>query len=243
MTTSNKNIHASNNRFSNLLEKNNNNNNTKNNVKTPVIQKQTNIDNNEIKKSNLNVFKSDREEIKQNNILMGRRRYEDRIKDEQMRRSLLIEEKMRKSKEDEIKMLTNVDSFPELKPAKTLIKKTDVRVPMKNTELNYISKIVNDKDCSENVSKINENNDYVKPGWVCIQLDKVTNNFVWTYGENTLNNNNNNDGDDDDDDDDEDPYVVFSRLTEMWDNRRMDYIKKWGIADYERNFMLEYIEV
>jgi hypothetical protein len=248
MTTSNKNIHASNNRFSNLLEKNNNNNNTKNNVKTPVIQKQTNIDNNEIKKSNLNVFKSDREEIKQNNILMGRRRYEDRIKDEQMRRSLLIEEKMRKSKEDEIKMLTNVDSFPELKPVKVSVKNNVVLDPIKkNMELNYVSKIINNnQDCLENESSLNDNNnDYVKPGWVCIKTDKITNQLVWSYGEDTLNNNNN-DGDgggDDDDDDDEDPYVVFSRLTEMWDNRRMDYIKKWGIADYERNFMLEYIDV
>lgn len=239
-----------NNRFSNLLEKNNNNN-TKNNVKNNVIQKQTtNENNNENKKSNFNLFKSDREEIKQNNILMGKKRYEDRIKEEQLKRYSIIEERMRKAKADEIKMLTNVDSFPELKPVKTSVKNNVVLDPIKkNMESSYVNKILNNnQDCSGNESNLNDNNnDYVKPGWVCIKTDKITNQLVWSYGEDTLNNNNNNydayGDDDDDEDEDEDPYVVFSRLTEMWDNRRMDYIKKWGIADYERNFMLEYIDV
>jgi len=243
MTTSNKNIRASNNRFSNLLDdktiKNvnnnkNNKNSTKNNITPPILQKTNN---------DLNVFTSDREEIKQNNILMGRRNYEDRIKDERMRRSLLIEERMRKSKEDEIKMLSNIDSFPELKPVKISESKYNVVVDpiKKNVELNYVSKIINNnQDCLENEYNLNEKDDNVKPGWVCIKSDKVTNQLVWTYGEDTINN-------DDDDDDEmeeyEDPIIVFSRLTEMWDNRRMDYIRKWGIADYERNFMLEYIDV
>lgn len=241
MTTSNKNIRASNNRFSNLLDdktiKNvnnnkNNKNSTKNNITPPILQKTNN---------DLNVFTSDREEIKQNNILMGRRNYEDRIKDERMRRSLLIEERMRKSKEDEIKMLSNIDSFPELKPVKISESKYNVVVDpiKKNVELNYVSKIINNnQDCLENEYNLNEKDDNVKPGWVCIKSDKVTNQLVWTYGEDTINND-----DDDEMEEYEDPIIVFSRLTEMWDNRRMDYIRKWGIADYERNFMLEYIDV
>ena len=263
MTTSNKNIRASNNRFSNLLD---NKNSTKNNITPPVIQKQTNNNlkvfthlknsmvsplnystklpvailndaHNERPILNLHGYKSDREEIKQNNILRGGRNYEDRIKDERIRRSLLIEERMRKSKEDEIKMLSNIDSFPELKPVKISESKYDVVMDpiKKKMDLNYVSKIINNnQDCSRNEFELN-NDDYVKPGCVCIKTDNITNQLLWTYGEDTINN-------DDEMEEYEDPIVVFSRLTEMWDNRRMDYIRKWGIADYERNFMLEYIE-
>jgi hypothetical protein len=238
MTTNNA---TTNNRFSNLLGKVND--------KTPEIQKKNSNSNHypnsklNTNTNKLNAFKSDREELKQNNILMGRKRYEDRLKEEQINRRLFMEEKIKKAKEDEIKKLTSVDAFPELKSLKTDVTKNDNsnEVKTKVESNNYINRILKFQDDESNIcnlEKEEKTDEYVRPGCVCIQLDKATNTEIWRYCEKNQQNEK-----EEDEIEEEDPYIVFGRLTEMWNNRRLDYINKWGMEDYENTFMFSNYEI
>ena len=232
MTTNNT---TTNNRFSNLLGKAND--------KTPEIQKKNSNSTHNTNTNKLNAFKSDREELKQNNILMGRKRYEDRLKEEQINRRLFMEEKIKKAKEDEIKKLTSVDAFPELKPLKRDVTKNDNNNEVKtkvesNHYINKILKVQDDKSNICNLEKEEKTDEYVPFGCVCIQLDKATNGEIWRYCEKDQEN-----VKEESTNEDEDPYDVFARLTEMWDNRREDYINKWGMEDYENTFKFSNYEI
>jgi hypothetical protein len=87
-------------------------------------------------------------------------------------------------------------------------------------------------DDNKNITE-NEEADYVPQGCVCIKYDKISKQPVWIYGKDTVINTV------EIAEAEEDPYFVFQRLASLHQNRKYDYIRKWGIDEYDKMFMFQ----
>jgi hypothetical protein len=98
------------------------------------------------------------------------------------------------------------------------------------------------KNTTQNLDAYNkvtiEEDEIVKPGWVCIKHDVKTNQPKWIYGEGCLNINEQNENDASEVLD-EDPFYVFERLTKLYQNRKNDHINKWGYDEYDKMFLFQ----
>ena len=144
----------------------------------------------------------------------------------------VIEERNKKQKEDEfIKSLHSLTAFPELQKKNTTCENI-------NNDTNQTTSFIGAMK-SKNI-KMHDNEsinidarNYVPPGCVCIQYDESIKKTIWIYGKNTkpiaektyL--------------EEEPPYFVLKRLVDLQQNRKYDYIRKWGIDEYDKMFMFQ----
>lgn len=202
-----------NNRFNVLLENNNNN-------KTKIVK------NNEPKTTSFNNFKS-------NNYTNNR--HQDEVDYRKFK-----EEKLKKQKEENIVKALDISNFPDLKSVSISsvnknhnknADKTSFVDMMKNTTQN-----LHDEDVKTSIDEV----EIVKPGCVCIKHDIKTNQPVWIYGDGCLKINTNNENLHSDNlDAEEDPVYVFERLVTLYQNRKNEYINKWGYDEYEKMFLFQ----
>ena len=205
-----------NNKSKNKSNKNNNVNNNNNNIKKEDTVKDNN--------NHFNSFKMDKQVIREKTFIFDKKR-EEQAQYELNSRRLRIEENFKKAKEQEIKNLTNMNNFPELKTTNKASRN------LQNSEKVYKEKLLkNENDSCEN----NEIDTIISDGCVCIELDKKNNNFIWNYGsgKNVINNDDNINFDYS-----EEPYWVMNRLTRLFEKRRNEYINNWGVDDYENTFL------
>ena len=123
---------GANNRFSVLMDEPINKNN-KINEKKDIKKEEFKAE--EIK---LNYFKTDRQTIQKEKFLENRQRNEFRRQQDYDNRRMNNEEKIKKTKEEEIKILTNIDNFPELNSSSSKSKLKD-----SVTDNIYFSKLLN----------------------------------------------------------------------------------------------------
>ena len=143
----------------------------------------------------------------------------------------VIEERNKKQKEDEfIKSLDNSVAFPELQKKITNCESINND---KNQTTSFIDAMKTKNIKMDNNETINNDADNcVPPGCVCIQYDKSIKKTVWNYGRDTkpiaekkyM---------------EEAPYFVLKRLVDLQQNRKYDYIRKWGIDEYDKMFMFQ----
>jgi len=208
--------------------------------KQKVIEKDKNVNEKVVIKTQenkFNSFKNDKQPIQKNY------RNEYRSYQEYDYRRFNLEDKQKKAKENEIKILTNVDNFPELKSS---LKKE--KTEKNEVTINYYSKLLNSNDLSQiNNEKIgvtiasninNDDDENVPEGCVCIKFDKKENNLKWIYGKRLINTSDNKETNENEMNEYHDnPFIVMSRLVKLNKIRRNDYIRKWGIDEYEYMFM------
>jgi hypothetical protein len=191
----------------------------------------------------LNIFKNDNQQIIQkNNYIENKYQNDFRRKQEYDKRRLNTEQdKIKSAKEIEIKILTNLDNFPQLKSSS--IKKTQGE----NNNNNYCNKLLNIIDSSSIKNKTTlccsgsgdtDDDENIPEGCVCIKLDKKENNFKWITKNGVINDNvSNKETYKSLKDDYDNPYNIMSRLVKLNKIRRNDYIRKWGLDEYEYMFM------
>jgi hypothetical protein len=201
-----------NNRFNILLETNNNANNNK-----------TKIDKNrdEPKHSTFNNFKSNSSGYKSS-------RHQDDVE-----YRMFKEEKIKKQKEENIVKALDISNFPDLKTTSSSISKNQNREQYKNSFADMMKNSTQILQEHGNTICINnEEDESVKPGWVCIKQDFKTSQPVWRYGNGgcakvdetvTI----------------EDPYYAFERLVTQYQKRKNEYIKTWGYEEYDKMFLFQ----
>ena len=215
---------SSTNRFSVLMD-----NNPKLNGKEVIKTTQEN---------KFNIFKNDKQQIIQKNNYI-----ENKYQNDFRRRLNTEQDKIKSAKENEIKILTNLDNFPQLKSSS--IKKVSCEKNENNS--NYCNKLLNIIDSSSinnkttldcNGSGDDDDHENIPEGCVCIKLDKKENKFKWTTKNGVINDNvSNKETYKSIKDDYDNPYNVMSRLVKLNKLRRNDYIRKWGFDEYEYMFM------
>lgn len=206
-----------NNRFNVLMEDENNNNKNSLKNKNKNKKEDTVKDNN----NHFNSFKMDKQVIREKTYLLDKKR-EEQAQYELNSRRLRIEENFKKAKEQEIKNLTNMNNFPELKTNNKASRN------LQNSENVYKEKLM--KNYNE-ISENDKSDTIVSYGCVCIELNKKNNEFIWKYGNSIKKN------DDINFDYSEEPYLVMNRLTRLFEKRRNEYINNWGVDDYENTFL------
>jgi hypothetical protein len=120
----------------------------------------------------------------------------------------------------------------------TSISKNQNKEQYKNSFVDMMknnTQILEEED--NNARYINSEDDQtVKPGWVCIKQDFKTSQEVWSYGNGCVK------IDDtivDEGGSFEDPYYAFERLVTLYQNRKNEYIKNWGYDEYDKMFMFQ----
>ena len=214
-----------NNRFNVLMEDENNNKSKNKSNKNNNVNNNNNIKKEDTVKDNnnhFNSFKMDKQVIREKTYLLDKKKREEQAQYELNSRRLRIEENFKKAKEQEIKNLTNMNNFPELKTTNKASRN------LQNSENVYKEKLMkNDNEISEN----DKFDTIVSDGCVCIELNKKNNEFIWKYGNSIKKN------DDIIFDYSEEPYWVMNRLTRLFEKRRNEYINNWGVDDYENTFL------
>jgi hypothetical protein len=142
----------------------------------------------------------------------------------------MIEERNKKQKEDDlIKSLDNSISFPELQKKKKYNKTNEPNQSISFIDAMKTKNVVNVKKFEDGDEEHVEN---VRPGCVCIKYDKKTKKNIWINGKDTttvsekmiL---------------EEEPYFIIQRLVNLHQNRKCEYIRKWGIDEYDKMFMFQ----
>jgi hypothetical protein len=220
---------ANNNRFNVLLEKNKNNNEDVKRQNNPPLSSST-----------YNSFKSD--SFNKNNINLTYERRNETKKQEQESYRNFMQEKLKKQKKEELIKALDVSCFPELKSKNPRIERG---VNVVDADIDYNTKSYIDMMKNNSINLISDNeesvDEYVRPGWVSIKLDKNTNKIVWKCGDKSNISNNEYDIDYNDKKctTPEDPLIVFQRLTDLYKKRKYDHIKKWGLDEYDKMFMFQ----
>jgi hypothetical protein len=88
----------------------------------------------------------------------------------------------------------------------------------------------------ENRNEI-QNEENIPPGCVCITFDKVSNKHCWIYGD-SFNESSKNKYEEKVVME-ENPYFVFQRVNDLYNNRKNEHIKKWGFEEYDQMFMFQ----
>jgi hypothetical protein len=189
--------------------------------------------------NNFNHFKTDRERTYQNYSLENRQRNEYRRQQDYETRRIIMENKIKKTKEEEIKTITNKDNFPELKLINSSQKECKNITETTNKNVNNVnfSKLLNVEDSlikNEKDKEDNEKEECIADGCLCIKFDKKENRHIWLYGKDIIKNQGKKP---ENKDEYENPYIVMSRLTKLYRRRRNEHIRKWGIDEYEKMFM------
>lgn len=210
-----------NNRFNVLLETNNANN-TNNNK--PKVDK-----NNEPKSSTFNNFNN----FKSNGSGYKSSRHQDDIE-----YRMFKEEKLKKQKEEDIVKALDISNFPDLNTSTTTsTSKNQNKEQYKNSFADMMKNNTQILEEDNNATNINiEEDESVKPGWVCIKQDFKTNQQVWSYGNGCVK------LDDtivDEGGSFENPYYAFERLVKLYQNRKNEYIKNWGYDEYDKMFLFK----
>lgn len=155
------------------------------------------------------------------------------------------EERNKKQREDEfVKSLDCLTTFPELQRKKNINKHISDDETETNQTINFIDamKMKNEISTTTTTTTENgstcesENSDYVPPGCVCIKYDKVVKKPIWIYGKNT---NNFTSEKKELTEEFEDPRHVFQRLVNLYQNRKYEHIRKWGIDEYDKMFLYQ----
>jgi len=208
-----------NNRFNVLLENNNNNNN--NNNKTKIVT------NNEPKHAVFNNFKS-------NNYTNNR--HQDDVDYRKFK-----EEKFKKQKEEDLVKALDISNFPGLKSVS--ISSVNKGKNKETDKTSFADMMKNNMQIIDTYNKVNTEeveHEIVKPGCICIKHDKKTNQPIWIYGDGCLEVNKNNENDNSGNlTADEDPFYIFERLTTLYNNRKNEYINKWGYDEYDKMFLFQ----
>lgn len=194
-----------NNRFNVLMEN-----------KKPAIVK-----NNEPKNSAFNNFKS-------NN-------YKNNRHQDEVDYRMFKEEKIKKQKEEDIAKALDVSNFPELKTTSSTTTSKSPKEKNKNSFADMMknnAQILEENDHADDTN--GEEDEIVKPGWVCIKQDSKTNKPIWVYGNGCVNENSN-----ENNCQEEDPYIVFERLVKLYEKRKNEYIKTWGYEEYDKMFLFQ----
>ena len=85
-----------------------------------------------------------------------------------------------------------------------------------------------------------EEDEIVKHCCICIKHDVKTNQPKWIYGEGCLKMELDKQNENDVSEVlDEEPIYVFERLTKLYQNRKNDYINKWGYDEYDKMFLFQ----
>lgn len=204
-----------NNRFNVLLESN-----STNNSKLKIDK------NGEPKSSTFNNFKSNSSGHKSS-------RHQDDI-DYRM----FKETKLKKQKEEDIVKALDISNFPQLKSRSTSsVNKNKNKDQYKNSFADMMkntTQILEENDDPANINN-EEEDEIVKPGWVCIKQDNKTRQPICIYGDDCVNINNNID----ERVSFEDPYYVFERLVTHYQKRKNEYIKTWGYEEYDKMFLFQ----
>jgi hypothetical protein len=133
-----------------------------------------------------------------------------------------------------IKSLDSSEAFPELQNKKSnIVMNNDTVDDIEKTNFLDIIKMNNDAKKDNNDS---DKDNIIPPGCVCIQYDKESKKLLWSYGSEIKKNNfimNQ------DIKTEEEPYDVMERVVELYKNRKNDYIKKWGIEEYDKMFLFQ----
>jgi len=205
-----------NNRFNVLLENNNNNNN-----KTKIVK------NNEPKSATFNNFRS-------NNYINNR--HQDEVDYRKFK-----EEKLKKQKEEDIVKALNISNFPDLKSVSSSNIDTNYKAKTDKTSFADMMKSTTQiVDTLNTVTSEEVEVEIVKPGCICIKQDAKTNQLIWIYGDGCLEINKNNENDNSDNlAVDEHPFYVFERLKTLYNNRKNEYINKWGYDEYDKMFLFQ----
>jgi len=146
-------------------------------------------------------------------------------------------EREKKQKEETfIKSLDSLTEFPELQVKNTNNFNTNKQYEkeksstfidiMKNYDLkkNKMNTDTDENNCLENVPD----------GCVCIKYDKETKQPLWIYGKNSSPV-----VPEKDSSEEEQPFIVFQRLVNLHLKRKYEYIRKWGIDEYDKMFMFQ----
>lgn len=149
------------------------------------------------------------------------------------RRRLSADDKIKNAKEEEIKNITNINNFPELK---SLDKKKTKNKSISNPNTSYYcDKLLNICVDENLLNHRNIEQDYgLENGCISIEIDK-NNNFIWKYSKKS-----NIYGDlkkDDESNEKKEAFESISRVNSLYKKRRNDYITKWGWDEYEKMFI------
>ena len=149
------------------------------------------------------------------------------------RRHISADDKIKKDKEEEIKNLTNKNTFPELK---SLDKKKTKNKSISNQNIsNYCDKLLNICDDKNLLNQRNMKEEYgCENGCISIEIDK-NNNFIWKYGKKS--NIYVDSKKDNEFDEKKEAFEAISRVNALYRKRRNDYIAKWGWDEYEKMFI------
>ena len=195
---------TTNNRFNVLIEN-----------KKPAIVK-----NNEPKTSTFNNFKSNSSGYKSS-------RHQDEV-DYRM----FKEEKNKKQKEEDIVKALDISNFPDLKTSTSSSISKNTKEKDKTSFADMMKNNTQNLEEDGNIICINnEEDEIVKPGWVCIKQDNKTKQPIWVYGnccskvDETVTI--------------EDPYYAFERLVTQYQKRKNEYIKTWGYEEYDKMFLFQ----
>jgi hypothetical protein len=144
------------------------------------------------------------------------------------------EERNKKQKDEKfVKSLDSLTEFPELQIIKKK-DKNDSKSDNNKNKPNFIHVINNNNNNKNEEHMINENDkneESVPPGSVCIKYDRETKKILWGYGAKNNNNDAVSEG--------QEPYFVFQRLVDLYKTRKYEYIRKWGIEEYDKMFLFQ----
>ena len=132
-------------------------------------------------------------------------------------------DKEKRKKEDNIKEIQKQknftpENFPDLVPS---TKNTHTSLTG-NTILSFVDKV---KTIIPN-NDINDNADYIRPGYIYITKDKITNKLIKKYGESTYTKK----------ESDITIYNSIQKLVELYEKRTEEYIESWGYDEWEKMF-------
>lgn len=211
-----------NNRFNVLLETNKANTNTDSNK--PKIDK-----NSEPKTPSFNNF---------NNFKSNGSGYKSSRHQDDVEYRMFKETKLKKQKEEDIVKALDISNFPDLKTTtSSSISKNQNKEKNKNSFADMMKNNTQILEEDGNTTYTNsEEDESVKPGWVCIKQDFKTSQPVWSYGDGCVKL-----GDNivDEGLSFEDPYYAFERLVTLYQNRKNEYIKNWGYDEYDKMFLFQ----
>jgi len=128
-----------------------------------------------------------------------------------------------------IKSIDSLTEFPELQ-----IRKKEP-INLNNKKSTFIDAIkMNHLITNKENNNESQKEESVPAGCVCIKFDKKTNSHTWIYGENDSKNKY-----EEEIVIEENPYFVFQRVNDLYNNRKNEHIRKWGFEEYDQMFMFQ----
>jgi hypothetical protein len=144
------------------------------------------------------------------------------------------ERNKKKQTDNFIKSLDSLTEFPELQ----MKKKESIVLNNNNNNKSTFMDAIKTNNLTNEINSIEiQNEENVPPGCVCIKIDKTTNSHNWSYGD-SFNESSKNKYEEKVVME-ENPYFVFQRVNDLYNNRKNEHIKKWGFEEYDQMFMFQ----